>query len=184
LWRSRRQFVSFNRNVTLVSSSAASGYCGDRLIADRRPVRAVTRKIKTASTENGRGLKAPHGPIWQVPCDRRKGAAADLKRVMGSLCEPNFLLKTIPHVNGNPRICELVEYYLEDVDLKGAWTGPASLNLSPHALAPLTELPVLEVVSATHIVADLTLGLGKVAYDYLASSEPSHRRVRSYEPAE
>jgi acetoacetate decarboxylase len=113
-----------------------------------------------------------------------KHRAADLKQVKASLREPNFLLKIIPHVNGTPRICELVEYYLEDVDLKGAWTGPASLNLSPHALAPLTELPVLEVVSATHIMADLTLGLGKVAYDYLTSSEPSHRRVRSYEPAE
>ena len=43
------------------------------------------------------------------------------------------------------RICELVEYYLEDVTLKGAWTGPAALDLAPHALAPVAELPVLEV---------------------------------------
>jgi acetoacetate decarboxylase len=40
--------------------------------------------------------------------------------------------------------------------------------LSSHALAPLAELPVLEVVSASHIIADLTLSLGKVVYDYLA----------------
>jgi acetoacetate decarboxylase len=33
--------------------------------------------------------------------------------------------------------------------------------------APVAELPVLEVISATHIVADLTLGLGKVIFDYL-----------------
>ena len=33
---------------------------------------------------------------------------------------------------------------------------------------PIAELPVLEVVSGIHIVADLTLGLGKVAHDYLA----------------
>jgi acetoacetate decarboxylase len=32
----------------------------------------------------------------------------------------------------------------------------------------LAELPVLEVVSAVHILADLTLGLGKVVHDYLA----------------
>ena len=31
-----------------------------------------------------------------------------------SLAEPNFLLKIIPHVDGTPRICELVEYHLED----------------------------------------------------------------------
>ena len=34
--------------------------------------------------------------------------------------------------------------------------------------APLAELPVLEVVSGMHIIADLTLGLGKVVHDYLA----------------
>jgi hypothetical protein len=34
-------------------------------------------------------------------------------------------------------------------------------------LAPIAELPVLEVVSAVHILADLTLGLGKDVHDYL-----------------
>ena len=40
--------------------------------------------------------------------------------------------------------------------------------LAPHALAPIAELPVLEVLSAKHLVADLTLGLGTVVHDYLA----------------
>jgi len=40
--------------------------------------------------------------------------------------------------------------------------------IDPHALAPVAELPVLEVVSAQHILADLTLDLGKVVHDYLA----------------
>jgi acetoacetate decarboxylase len=35
-------------------------------------------------------------------------------------------------------------------------------------LAPLAELPVLEIVSGVHILADLTLGLDKVVHDYLA----------------
>jgi acetoacetate decarboxylase len=34
--------------------------------------------------------------------------------------------------------------------------------------SPAADLPVLEIVSATHIIADLTLGLGKVVFDYLA----------------
>ena len=97
-----------------------------------------------------------------------KHKAADLAAVKASLLAPNFLLKIIPHVDGTPRICELVEYYLEDVDLNGAWTGPVALSLASHALAPIAELPVLEVVTGIHIVADLTLGLGKVAHDYLA----------------
>lgn len=87
--------------------------------------------------------------------------------VKAALLAPNFLLKIIPHVDGSPRICEIVEYYLEDVTVKGAWSGPAALALEPHALAPVAELPVLEVISALHIVADLTLGLGKVVHDYM-----------------
>ena len=92
---------------------------------------------------------------------------ADLKAVAAALAVPNYLLKIIPHVDGTPRICELVEFYLEDVTVKGAWTGPGALSLSPHALAPVAELPVLEVVSALHILCDLTIGMGKVVHDYL-----------------
>jgi len=96
-----------------------------------------------------------------------KHRALEAAGVLESLAAPNWLLKILPHVDGTARVCELVEYYLQDVELKGAWTGPAALSLMPHALAPVAELPVLEVVSATHIVADLTLGLGKVVHDYL-----------------
>lgn len=97
-----------------------------------------------------------------------KHRGADLAAVKASLAAPNFLLKIVPHVDGSARICELVEYSLDDVVLKGAWTGPAALSLHPHALAPVAELPVLEVISGVHILADLTLGLGKVVHDYLA----------------
>jgi acetoacetate decarboxylase len=96
-----------------------------------------------------------------------KHKAADLDAVKASLAAPSWLIKIIPHVDGTPRICEIVEYYLDDVTLKGAWTGPAALSLTPHALAPVAELPVLEVLSAVHLVSDLTLGLGKVVHDYL-----------------
>lgn len=84
------------------------------------------------------------------------------------LGEPNFLLKIIPHVDGNPRICELVGYIRSDIVVRGAWTGPCALELHPHALAPLTDLPVIEVVSGAHLVADFTLPLGEVVHDYLA----------------
>ena len=90
--------------------------------------------------------------------------------VLKSLAKPNYLLKIIPHVDGSPRICEIVSYDLEQVKLKGAWSGPAALDLHAHALAPVADLPVVEVVSALHLIADLTLGLGKVVHDYLAES--------------
>lgn len=107
-----------------------------------------------------------------------KHREADLAMVKAALNEPNFLLKIIPHVDGSPRICELVEYRLEDIALKGAWSGPAALALTPHALAPVAELPVLEIVSAVHNRADLTLGLGKVMHDYLQQPARGSLRVK------
>jgi acetoacetate decarboxylase len=110
-----------------------------------------------------------------------KHRQADLAAVKAGLSMPNFLLKIIPHVDGIPRICELVEYYLEDITIKGAWTSPGALSLSAHAMAPVAELPVLEVVSTVHILSDLTLGLGKVVHDYLAPRVP--RPIRNEEKA-
>jgi acetoacetate decarboxylase len=110
-----------------------------------------------------------------------KHSQANLSQISASLAAPNFLLKIIPHVDGTPRICELVEYHLENVTLKGAWTGPAALHLTPHALAPVADLPVLEVVSAVHILADLTLGLGRVVHDYLR--QPNRHAPRTNEMA-
>ena len=97
-----------------------------------------------------------------------KHREVDHAAVLGALSQPNFLLKIIPHVDGTPRICELVRYYTTNVTLKGAWTGPASLEFHPHALAPVADLPILKVESALHFIADLTLDLGTVVYDYLS----------------
>lgn len=97
-----------------------------------------------------------------------KHKALDPAPVLNSLRAPSFLLKIIPHVDCTPRICELVRYHLTDLTLKGAWDGPAGLEVHAHALAPVAGLPVLEVLSATHILTDLTLGLGAVVHDYLS----------------
>ncbi|HEY2254099.1 MAG TPA: acetoacetate decarboxylase [Variovorax sp.] len=88
--------------------------------------------------------------------------------ILAGVAQPNFLLKIIPHVDGTARICELVRYHMVDVTLHGAWAGPASLELHPHALAPVADLPVREVLSAVHYIADMTLALGTVEHDYLA----------------
>jgi acetoacetate decarboxylase len=99
-----------------------------------------------------------------------KHRAAAKDAVLKSLRQPNFLLKVIPHVDGTPRICELVRYHLEDIALKEAWNTPAELQLFGHVIADVARLPVLEIVSGQHLVADLTLGLGEVDFDYLAEN--------------
>ena len=91
----------------------------------------------------------------------------DTNKVHQSLLAPNYLLKIIPHVDGTARICELVEYYLENVTVKGAWSGPAAIQLMHHAMAPVADLPVKKVISGAHIMTNLTLPYGQVIFDYL-----------------
>jgi acetoacetate decarboxylase len=97
-----------------------------------------------------------------------KHCEVDPAPLLKSLAKPSFMIKIIPHVDCTPRICELVRYYLEDVTVKGAWSGPAALQFFDHAMCDVNRLPVREVVSASHFVTDLTLGLGEVVFDYLA----------------
>ena len=73
----------------------------------------------------------------------------DLAPIAKAMAKPAFMIKIIPHVDCTPRICELVRYYMEDVKLKGAWSGPAALQLFSHAMCDVARLPVREVVSAT-----------------------------------
>lgn len=141
-------------------------------IAGGREIWGFPKKLAapslTANVDALVGRLDYHGVPVALATMGYKHRTLEAAAVLASLQAPNYLLKIIPHVDCTPRICELVEYHLLDIDLKGAWTGPAALNLMHHALAPVADLPVLEVVSAAHIVADLTLGLGRVVYDYLA----------------
>ena len=97
-----------------------------------------------------------------------KYTPVDLESVKRTLAAPGFLLKILPNVDGSARVCELVKYFVSDVTVKGAWTGPASLELHPHCFAPVAKLPVLEIVSSIHLVADLSIMGGEVVHDYLA----------------
>jgi acetoacetate decarboxylase len=67
----------------------------------------------------------------------------------------------------------LVRFYLRDVTVLGAWSGPVDLKLHPHALAPIANLPVKRVIGARHVIANLTLDIGKVVFDYLAFAQAS-----------
>lgn len=76
-------------------------------------------------------------------------------------------LKLIPDVDGTPAIAQLVGYNLDDIQVQGAWSGPARLHLVPHVNAPVADLPVKRVLGGLHFIADLTLPYGRVLHDYL-----------------
>src|SRR3974377_1878971 len=71
----------------------------------------------------------------------------DKEPLLKALGRPNFLIKIIPHVDCTPRICELVRYYMEDVTVKGAWAGPAAIQLFDHTLCDVARLPGRQGVS-------------------------------------
>ncbi|QSH40836.1 acetoacetate decarboxylase [Lentisphaerota bacterium ZTH] len=91
----------------------------------------------------------------------------DKLKLQEALGGQNFLVKSIPSVDGTPAICQLVRYYMTEIDVKWAFTGPCALELHSHAMAPVNELPIREVLSASHFLADLTLPYAEVAIDYL-----------------
>lgn len=91
----------------------------------------------------------------------------DREEARDQITAPTFAVKIVPGLDGRLRICRLVRTEITDVTVKEAYAGPARLQLFAHVMAPLADLPVLEVVSASHIVTDLTLAPMTPVHDYL-----------------
>ncbi len=94
----------------------------------------------------------------------------DIEQAKQEICRPTFMLKLATDYEGKLRLCDLVRTQITNITVKGAWSGPARLQLFEHALAPLADLPVREIVSASHILTDLTLNPATPVYNYLEQS--------------
>ncbi|MFE1772360.1 acetoacetate decarboxylase [Streptomyces sp. NPDC059008] len=92
----------------------------------------------------------------------------DPEEAAAQITVPTFMLKLVPGFDGTAQVAQLVRTEISDVVVKGAWSGPARLQLFEHVLAPLADLPVREIVSAAHILTDLTLAPVRPVHDYLA----------------
>ena len=95
------------------------------------------------------------------------GHSCDPKDIAKKLGKKTCVLKLIPHVDGSLAIAQLVSYHMTEIDVKGAWAGPARLHLVPHVNAPVADLPVKKIIGGSHFIADMTLPYGKVEVDYL-----------------
>lgn len=97
-----------------------------------------------------------------------KWAQLDHGEAAAQVGVPTYMLKTVPgRPGGPPRVCELVRTRITDLVVKEAHTGPARLQLFEHVLAPMADLPVREVVTAGHILTDLSLEAAVPVHDYL-----------------
>jgi len=90
--------------------------------------------------------------------------------VVAKMSKTQVNLKIIPGVDGSQAIAQLVCYNLVDIRVKGAWSGPARLQLFAHVNAPVADLPVIRVLGGLHFIADLTLPYGRILHDYLAAN--------------
>ncbi len=94
-------------------------------------------------------------------------AACSSESILKKMTKTQVNLKLIPHVDGSLAIAQLVGYNLTDIQVKGAWSGPARLSLIPHVNAPVADLPVVRVVGGLHFISDLTLPYGRVLHNYI-----------------
>jgi acetoacetate decarboxylase len=69
-----------------------------------------------------------------------KHRAVDHDTVLKGMKAPNFILKIIPHVDGSPRILELVRYHLEGITLKEPGAARLRLGLFPACAADVARL--------------------------------------------
>jgi acetoacetate decarboxylase len=91
----------------------------------------------------------------------------DPQTIAKKLMKTQVNLKIIPAADGGTDVAQLVGYNLENVQVKGAWEGPARLHLIPHVNAPVADLPLREVLGGLHMIADLVLPHGRIIHDYL-----------------
>ncbi len=68
-----------------------------------------------------------------------------------------------------------------DIRLKGAWEGPARLNLHGHINAPVADFPIKRIVTGKHYLADITLPYGRVVHDYLKEARANDNKINSLE---
>lgn len=99
---------------------------------------------------------------------KHERAATALEDAAAALAKTQVTIKVLPDVDGGLKVAQLVRFRLTEIAVKGAWSGPARLDLIAHVGARVADLPVRRVLGARHYVADLTLPYGEVAHDYLA----------------
>ena len=92
----------------------------------------------------------------------------DFARERELLSHTQVTLKLILDIDGKPAIAQLVAVKFENIEITGAWTGRARLELVPVVNCTLADLPVRQIVGGMHMVTDLTLPYGRVIHDYLA----------------
>ena len=88
------------------------------------------------------------------------------------------MIKIIPHVDCTPRICELVALLHRGRDPEGRLDRAGGAAARPARPVPVAEPAGAARSFGEHTIADLTLGLGEVVYDYLQRAQREQHCTR------
>jgi acetoacetate decarboxylase len=134
-----------------------------------RPKLAIAHDTLTGTLEYA-GIQVAIGTMGykhqHLMYDVNGRRACSSASIVEKMSKTQVNLKLIPDVDGTLAIAQLVGYNLTDIQVHGAWSGPARLHLVAHVNAPVADLPVRSMLGGLHFIADLTLPYGRVLHDY------------------
>lgn len=99
-----------------------------------------------------------------TPYKQRRADIAEARELFDFVTNINY--KVIPASAGGVAIRELTARELEAVTVHECWRAPGTVEISPHAQAPVHRLPVVEMLDAFYWSCDFTLGPARVVHTY------------------
>lgn len=99
-----------------------------------------------------------------TPYKQRRSDIAEARAMFDFITNINY--KVVPAAAGGVAIRELTARELSAVTVHECWRAPGTVEISPHAQAPVHRLPVLEMLDAFYWSCDFTLGPARVVHTY------------------
>lgn len=99
-----------------------------------------------------------------TPYKQKAAELAEAREIFDFVTNINY--KVIPGSSGGVVVRELTARELSDVTVHHCWRAPGTVEISPHAQAPVHRLPVTEMLDAFYWSCDFTLGPARVVHTY------------------
>lgn len=99
-----------------------------------------------------------------TPYKQQRADIGDAQKIFDFVTNINY--KVIPAAAGGTVVRELTARELTDVTVHECWRAPGTVEISPHAQAPVHRLPVVEMLDAFYWSCDFTLGPARVVHVY------------------
>lgn len=99
-----------------------------------------------------------------TPYKQQRSEISEARAIFDFITNINY--KVIPASTGGVAIREITARELSAVTVHECWRAPGTVEISPHAQAPVHRLPVVEMLDAFYWSCDFTLGPARVVHTY------------------